>query len=78
MVAMLSSSVRRKVEYGVAVPMSPNRKAIVSSESSFLDTKLRVEVQPPASLPTYHREQQQPSLSQTFWGQLIYNKVTQV
>jgi hypothetical protein len=46
MVDMLPSCVLIKVAYGVGVPMSPNRKAIVSSESPFRETKLRVVFQP--------------------------------
>ena len=51
-VDLLSSCVRRKVEYGVAVPMSPNRNAIIFSESPSRDMKLWIELHPPESLPT--------------------------
>jgi hypothetical protein len=56
MVDMLSSCVRIKVAYGVEVPMSPNRKAIVSSESPFRETKLLVVLQPLESLPTCYQD----------------------
>lgn len=29
---------------------------MVSSESSFLETKLKIELQPPESLPTFHNQ----------------------
>lgn len=53
MVDLLSSCVRVNVMYGVAVPMSPNRKAIASFELVSHDMKLRVVLQPLESLPTY-------------------------
>ncbi|MFS8029038.1 hypothetical protein Hanom_Chr16g01517621 [Helianthus anomalus] len=52
MVEMLSSCVLMYVLYGVEVPISPYKNAIVSPEFSSGETKLKMSLQPSASLPT--------------------------